>query len=136
MTLRVPDVGEVRLLEIALGVVAQEDQILKLYKNNYTPVEGSAAGSFTEATWSGYAAAPLLGAYWSVVTVVYGVTTASYAEQTFVSDTDQTAQLNYGYFIIGASSGVLLWAERFTDGPYSISVNGDEIRITPKITGE
>jgi hypothetical protein len=133
MTLLAPNVGEVKLLSYALNKASAEDQILKLYTNNHTPVEGDVAGSYTEATFTGYSSHSLAGSGWTVATSG-GVTTASRAIETFMSTADQTAQLVYGYYIVGASSGVLLWAELFSDGPYTISVNGDSINITPKIT--
>lgn len=135
MALVVPNVGEVRLLKYALNHTNAEDQIIRLYKNNYTPVEGSVAGDFTEATFTGYVSLPLTGSSWSIATVS-GVTTASYAAQGFTSSADQAAQDVYGYYIVDATSGILLWAERFTDGPYTIAVNGDQINVMPKITGE
>jgi hypothetical protein len=33
-----------------------------------------------------------------------------------------------------ASSGRIALAERFSDGPYQIVNNGDNIRVTPQIT--
>ena len=135
MALLVPDVGEVRLLSYALNKLVPENQILKLFTNNVTPAEGDVAGTFTEATFTGYVAITLTGANWTVATVT-GVTTGSQAQQTFASTANQATQLVYGYYVVGATSGILLWAERFTDGPYAIAVNGDQILITPKITGE
>lgn len=34
-----------------------------------------------------------------------------------------------------ASSGILIAAERFTNGPYTPANNGDQIKITPTLTG-
>jgi len=134
MALLVPDVGEVQLLSYALNKLTPENQIMRLFKNDYTPVEGSVLGDFTEATWTGYAQKSLTGSSWTVATVA-GVTTGTFAVQTFTSTANQAAELSYGYYVLGATSGILLWAERFTDGPYAIAVLGDNIAITPKITG-
>ena len=135
MALLVPDVGEVRLLSYALNNLVPENQILKLFQNNVTPAEGDVAGTYTEATFTGYVSKTLTGAGWTVATVA-GVTTASFAQQTFAATADQATQLIYGYYVVGATSGILLWAERFTNGPFAIAVNGDQILVTPKITGE
>lgn len=136
MALLVPDVGEVRLMSYAVNKLTPENQTLKLYQNNITPAEADVAGTYTEATFTGYVATTLTGANYTVATSV-GVTTATYAPtQVFTSTANQTTQLIYGYFVVGASSGILLWAERFTDGPYAVSVNGDTISVTVKITGE
>ena len=135
MSLLVPDVGERKFLNVAINGVANEDLTLKLYKNNYTPVEGSVAGDFTEATFTGYAAVTLARGSWTVATVA-GLTTAAYAQQAFTSSADQTLENEYGYFVVGASSGVLWWAERFTGGPFPIQFNGDQINVTPKINAD
>jgi hypothetical protein len=41
----------------------------------------------------------------------------------------------YGYFIATSTDGTgkLLFVEQFTNGPYNIQQNGDEIKITPSI---
>ena len=68
LTLLVPDAGEVQLLTIALQKATVETQTLKLYVNNYTPVEGSIASNFTEMSTNGYAAKVLTRASWSIST--------------------------------------------------------------------
>lgn len=131
MALLVPDVGEFEMLKAALGVVAMgASETLKLYTNNVTPGEADTAGTYTGAAGFGYADKTLTSTNWSVSTAA-GITEATYAQQTWVF----TGALGnvYGYFVIRTDSGVLLWAERFSDGPYNIANNGDEIRLTPKI---
>lgn len=132
MALLVPDVGEQKLLAYALNKLTPEDMTLKLYKNNYTPVEGSVAGDFTVADFTGYTNVSVLGSSFTITTTV-GVTEAARAAAAFTSSADQAAQNVYGYYVIGATSGVVLWAERFSDGPYVISINGDQINVTLKI---
>ena len=61
-------------------------------------------------------------------------TVATYAAQVFTSTAAQTPQNNYGYYYIGATSGLLRGVERFSDGPYIISANGQTITITPQKT--
>ena len=39
----------------------------------------------------------------------------------------------YGYFVTNNAGTVLLWAERFTDGPYNLPSGGGSIKITPSI---
>ncbi len=130
MAIVIPNAGEALLLEWMLGKTAPEAMTLKLYTNNYTPIETSVAGSFTEASGSGYAAKSLASASWSVVSGDPAV--GSYAQQTWTF----TGALGsvYGYYVVGATSGTILWAERFTDGPYTVGASGDAIRITPRMT--
>ncbi len=132
MTLLVPNNGEGDGLSYFVNKLAPQDLVLKLYQNNVTPAETDTAATYTEATWTGYSAATLAGASW---TVSEGApTSAAYAQQTFTSSAGSQSQPNYGYFMVRATSGRIALAERFTDGPYTIVNNGDAIRITPNIT--
>ena len=132
MALLVPDVGEVLLLEYALNKTEPTEVKLKLYTNDYTPVEGSVVANFTEATAAGYAAIVLAGASWTIASSA-GVTTAEYAQQTF---TFTAASTNYGYYITNNDGSQVLWAERFSDALHTIPSGGGTEKITVKIIGE
>ncbi|MCK9571402.1 hypothetical protein M0R72_20810 [Candidatus Pacearchaeota archaeon] len=132
MALLAPDVGEVEILKRALNYSATGDVKLHLYKNNKTPAEGDTHADYTEATGDGYAAITLTGSSWTIATSV-GVTTASYAQQTFTIN-DQTDTSYYGYYVTNSAGTVLLWAELFTDGPYPMGTAGGTVKVTPKIT--
>jgi len=132
MALLVPDVGEVLLLSYALNKVAAADVILRLYTNDYTPVEGSVLASFTECTAAGYAAITLTGADWTIATVT-GTTTAEQPQKTF---TLTAASTDYGYYITNGAGTQVLWAERFSDAPHNIPSGGGTEKITVKIIGE
>lgn len=132
MALVVPNTGEQDMLEAFLNKTAPENLTLKLFTSNTTPGETDTAATFTEASGNGYAAVALTAANW---TVTQGApTSAVYPEQTFTF----TGALGnvYGYYIVGTTSGKLKWAERFTNGPYNIATNGDQIKVTPTITGD
>lgn len=133
MTLLVPNQGEGNLLGRALGKEAQEaNLVLKLFKSNTTPAETDTAATYTEADFTGYSSATLTNAGW---TVSEGApSNAEHAQQTFTSSADQTSQDVYGYYVVGGTSGEIYWAERFSDGPYAVANNGDNIKVTPKIT--
>jgi hypothetical protein len=132
MTLLVPNIGEEDMLKAILNHTAATNPILKLYQSNTTPAETDTAATYTEATFTGYSSATLTGSSW---TVTPGAPTeGSYAQQTFTSSAGSQNQAIYGYFVTRTTSGNLAWAERFTDGPYTIVNNGDAIKITPKIT--
>jgi hypothetical protein len=132
MTLRVPNVGEVKMLENVLNKTAPENQILKLFKSNTTPADTDTHATYTEADFTGYTNKTMTGTSWTVTSG--DPAQGEYAQQTFTSTAGSQSQSVYGYYVTQASSGVLMWAERFTDGPYTIVNNGDEIRITPKLT--
>lgn len=105
---------------------------LKLYTNNYTPVDTSTAGSFTEASGAGYAAKTLTNGSWTV-TPANDPSDAVYAEQTwtFTGALAGSASV-YGYFVVDAD-GTLIFAELLGTGfPFQPLLNGDQIKVTPK----
>ena len=132
MALKVPDVGEVLLLSYALDKVVPGNVFLRLFTNNYTPVEGSVYASFTEATAAGYGEIELEGNDWTIATST-GVTTASFAQQTF---TLTAASTNYGYYVVNNAKNQVLWAERYGDAPHTIPSGGGTEKITVKLVGE
>jgi hypothetical protein len=134
MTLLVPNIGEELALKAFLNHTAGQNLVLRLFQNNITPAETDVAVTYTEATFTGYANVTLTGSSW---TVVQGAPTeATFAQQTFSSTAAQATQNIFGYYLTQVTSGSLAWAERFTDGPYPIANNGDQIKVTPKITAD
>jgi len=131
MTLVAPNQGEQIALEALVGKTAGQNLKLILFKNDYTPVEGTTEANLTEADFTGYAAITLTAASWSYVAGDPG--TLSYAAQTFVSTAAQSQNV-YGYGLVQVTSGKLVWAERFTDGPYLILHDGDDIAVTLAVT--
>ena len=130
--LLVPNIGEDLALKAFLNHTAGQNGVLRLYTNNITPAETDTAGTYTEASGNGYSALTLTGSSW---TITQGAPTeAAYAEQTFTF----TGALGnvYGYFVTQTTSGSLMYAERFTGAPFNIQNNGDQIKITPKITAD
>jgi hypothetical protein len=129
MALLIPTEGEQKALDLFLKSNA-ENLLLKLYTNNKTPAQADTPASYTEATGFGYAAKTLTAASW--VLSSGGPSIAIYAQQiwTFTGALGNV----YGYYYVGATSGKLYGAERFTNGPFNATTNGDEIRHTPRIT--
>jgi hypothetical protein len=122
--------GENVFVKCLLNHTAPQNLSLRLFTNDITPAETNTNGNYAEASGSGYAAKTITGSSW---TVVEGAPTqASYAVQTFTFTAAHAAI--YGYFLSQTSSGVIVIAERFTDGPYTIVQSGDEIRITLAVT--
>jgi hypothetical protein len=132
MALLTPNQGEELALAALLNKTAPQDLDLCLFKNDYTPVETTTEAAVTAADFTGYAVIQLTAASW---TITPGApTSAAYAQQTFTSTAGSQNQPIYGYYIKQRTSGKLLWAERFSDAPYTITNNGDNIKITPTIT--
>ena len=121
--------GETIALEALVNKTAPQDLSLRLYTNNYTPVEATTEASVTEATGNGYAAKSLTASSW--VTTAGDPSDVTYPEQTFTF----TGALGnvYGYYLTQNTSSKLIIAELFSDGPYDVQNNGDEIKVTVKI---
>lgn len=132
MALVFPDVGENLVLEAIVNKTAPQDLVLKLFQNNVTPSEPSVAASFTEATFSGYAPIPLTGASWGAASAG----TIANIQRTFTHDGGATANSIYGYYIVQATSGTLLFAERDASAPFLLQNSGDNIKVTPAITAD
>jgi hypothetical protein len=132
LAILVPNGGEVIALSYLVNKAASENLVLCLFKSNTTPAEGDVIGTYTEADFTGYSNKLLTGASW---TVTGGApSSAAYAEQTFTSSAAQAVQNVYGYYLKRTSTGDLVYAERFSDGPYPITNNGDAVKVTPTIT--
>lgn len=132
MPLVLPNNGEGDILAAAVAKAAAENLVLRLYTSNTTPAETDTTATYTEATFTGYAAITLTPASW--VITEGAPSDATYPQQTFTSSADQAAQSVYGYYLTRVTSGRLAWAERFPNGPYVIANNGDNVKVTPKFT--
>lgn len=115
MGLIIPNEGELELLDKMLkaALVTDEDYVLKLYKNNYTPSASTTEADFTEADFDGYSAKTLLRANWNSSTTVSGKASTTYPQQTWTCGV--TTNDIYGYYVLGADSNKVLWAERFSN---------------------
>jgi hypothetical protein len=130
MALNFPDVGENLALEMIVNKATPQNLVLKLFESNTTPAESDTAGTYTEATFTGYSAINLTGASWNAASggsIAYG------SQQTFTSSAVQSKSV-YGYYVIQVTSGTLLYSERDGAAPFSITQNGDTVKLTPTIT--
>ena len=144
MALLANNLGETLMLKRILGEQSQGDTdgdtvFLRLYRGDTTPVEGDSAAKFTQSTGTGYAAIAIPGdttggSGWTYATGAGDTVSATYAQQTFTYTGGDTL---YGYYVTtrdGATGDTaVLWAERFTDGPYTVPTGGGTIKITPKL---
>ncbi len=134
MTLLVPNNGEGDILAYTVNKSTPENLVLRVFTNNITPAETDTAATYTEAAFTGYSAITLTGANW---TITEGApSNAAYPQQTFTSSAGSQSVSCYGYYLTRATSGRIAWAERFSDGPYTIVNNGDDFKVTPIFTGD
>jgi hypothetical protein len=133
MALIVPAVGEVAFLRYVVGVEPTTKELeLRLFVSNHQPTQGDVLGTYTEADFTGYAPILIPAGAW---TITQGTPSQAAApQQIFTSAANQTPQLVYGYLLILASTATLVVAERFSNGPYSVSEINDRVRVTPQIT--
>jgi len=122
--------------------------ILHLYVSsanlsNNTPSSTTTLGSFTEAPTSlGYSYNFLTYASWWITTDTNGTPTAIYNPNNPVTFTFTTGPVSvYGYYVTdsgytgsGTTGGNnLLWAEAFTNAPFTMPTNGGTIAIQPQL---
>ena len=137
MALVVPNVGEEEFLKRILNITSDTQVFVKLFINDYVPIETSVAADFTEsvdASYVTYIPFEIAGNSW---TITQGDPTEAVFNGTG-GDIDfpfASTETVYGYFLTN-NTGNLLWAERFTDGPYNILVDGGVVHVIPKMSLE
>ena len=133
MALILADQGAVQILQAYFNNSwpASKNVVVKLYTNDYTPLDSSTTASFTEASGGGYVTKALANGSWGQ-SQVGGIEQEAFAQQTwtFTGPLDGNATI-YGYFVVGNNgSGNLVWAERL-GAPFTPNNNGDQLLITP-----
>jgi len=124
--------GESVALQLLVGKeTVPENLVLRLFGNDYTPTGATVAGDLTEMGGGGYASIELDGASWTVSGT--DPTLIAYPQQTFTF-TGDPGEPAYGYYLTRLTSLDLIVAERFSDGPYNPTVNGDMVKVTARIT--
>lgn len=125
------DVGSEMMLKAILNNVwpgGGKNLTIKLYTNNYTPLDTSVVGNFTEASGGGYASKTLTNGSWTIGSAA--LRQGSYAKQvwTFTGALSGNPTV-YGYYVIDAD-GVLVYAQKLS-AFYTPIVNGATLGITP-----
>jgi len=128
MAIVLTDSGKQKALEYLVGKdPTTESLILKLYSNDITPEDDDVVDLYTEVTGNGYTAKGLTIASWSIA-----AGSAVYPQQTWTFT--GAAGAIYGYYVVLATSGDLIFAERFSGAPYTVANNGDTIKVTLNVT--
>lgn len=126
----IPNEGKILALErwLAPDVATGEDWIVKTYSNNYTPVAGSSSGNFTESAYTGYLAVHVTEADWGAAAITSDV---AYSTSSLTPSYTCTAgtEAVYGWYAVGAISGKVLAAERFSTT--LTTVPGATITLSP-----
>jgi len=132
MALLVPNSAEIEILKYIFNQTSPENLVIRLYSNNVTPSETDTVGTYTETTGGGYAPINLTPGNWTLLSGNPATASHTLVEWTFNASVGNV----YGYYVTRISSGDLVWAERFTNGPYNINNVGDILRITPRLSLE
>lgn len=132
MAIKVPNVGELRLMAILRAQINGGGVTLRLYQNNYTPVDGSVLADFTECDFDGYAAKTLTA--FTVPILVGGEAYIAEGPQIWTATGGVTPNDVYGYYVEDPVDGEVIWAARFTGAPIVVDGAGDVVVVTPTFT--
>lgn len=125
----IPNVEEQRIGEnyVSNGVS------IRLYSNNYTPVEASTLANFTEVSGGGYSAVSLAGNSFTWTPGDPTVGEAPEQEWVFTGATTAPGTI-YGYYLVDLVTGLYIGGERFAGAilPFT-PVAGSTIRLTPTV---
>jgi len=133
MAIFFPQVGDQKALSDFLS--NGENWTIKLYSSNTTPAASDTAATYTEASFTGYASKTLTRSITSGTWSTPSTATPSvsnYNSGTGLTWNSTSAQTVYGYYVVGAVSGTLIYAERFSS-PISL-VNPSSLTIYPQIS--
>lgn len=137
MALLVPNEAEERMISMIVNATTAQNLNLKLelYKNNLTPASTDVKADYTPSTFTGYAAVSLTSGSWTITAATSSAPAmAAQTSATTFSCSATTSESVYGYFVYQTGATVMMWAERFSDGPYTIANNGDRVVLTAQIT--
>lgn len=137
MTLAFGSFGQTQALGYLTNkVTTTENLVYRLFATNVVPSHTDTAATYTEAAGGGYSTpSALTGSSWTD-SATGGVATAGYAAQTYTFTGALTTNATiYGYYVTGATNTTSeYFAEAFSSS-FTPANNGDNIVLTPKITG-
>lgn len=132
----IPDEGKLELLDrlfrAALAVDVPLD--VRLYRNDYTPGDGSTLSSFTEATFTGYFRETIARATWDPSALDGHKGKITYATVFEWTNNGATAQTLYGYYIVNPATAKVNWSERFAT-PFELQP-GAKLQLQPVVTDD
>ena len=139
MSMVIPHEGEIVLLNNLLAGGALENWTLKLFSNNVTPALTDTSATYTVASFTGYADKTLTrtqsGSTWAAAAGTGSVLEASDAYSAYGASAQSwsatSSQTIYGYYILGATSGKVIAAEKFASAVNLI--NPSTITVQPSL---
>lgn len=132
MALIVPASGENLLLTWALTDATTENLELKLFQSDISIDDESVAGDFAEADFSDYAEKTLNRSGWDSVSQDVNDKASIQYDTTQSWTCGATGNTIYGYYVVGATSGTLVWAEKFAES--QVLTDGVQLSLLPRFT--
>lgn len=119
-----------KMRQILDARVATDGKTVKLFQNNVTASRNSVLADFTECDFDGYSPQDPV---W-VASVQSGAEDVALAPALeFIAGAGLAGpQSVYGYFVID-EFGDLAWAETFVDGPTTVTVVGQIVKVFPQL---
>lgn len=105
---------------------------IKLFQNDYTPVNTSVAGDFTVATFDGYSNQTLSGFSAAALNVDNKAQTVGDLV-TWTKTAGATSNTIYGYYVV-TGGGALVYAERNPAGGVLVNTTGQTFSVLPRFT--
>lgn len=133
MSQKFPDAVELEVINALLAPA----HTIRLYGNNYTPVNTSVAANFTEIAGGGYTNFPIIFAGWSISAGTPTLATYSGGIIWLFTGLINAPGTIYGYYITRNSDGKVLCADRFpaANVPFA-PINGSKIVVLPRVSVE
>lgn len=103
-----------------------EPWTMRLYQNGHEPAETDTSDDYVEAEFPGYRAAVITSGSWK-----FDDANATSERQIFEVSIDMLEPVYIAGYYTTNSDGALGWALRFSDGPYRLKNDGDNVRIVP-----
>ena len=115
MAIVTPDQGQIELANCMLVNESYPTYkyLVDLFKNNYTPDQNSAASSFAIADYDGYEQQSFTRDQWSTIVNSAHQALALCSINPFQFSNNGAVQTIYGYLVRSATSGLVLWCERY-----------------------
>lgn len=132
MAIVIPNQGEAIFLQNILNIQQPQNIVLRLYTNDITIGETTTQADLTECTGGGYGPITLSPGSWTVTQA--NPSNAAYPQVVFTFTGPPDNPFIYGYYATQATSGLLIYGERFPSAPFQISSSTDTIRITTTFT--
>lgn len=125
--------AEKNILGILVNTYSQSSLYLKLYRNNAVVAETTALADLTQITEGSGSYAPIIctPGNWTFDTSS-DITTVSHAQVTWTF-TGSIGNV-YGYYLVTTNPERLVMFNSFPTGPYNITNNGEQIKLTIRMT--